>query len=237
MKKTALLLLAAGLLPGTALRAGDNERLAIATPTTTPPQIDGRLEEAAWQTATAVNGFLQYEPFEGRPESEPTEIRILYDEQALYFGCMMYDAEPDRIVARLTRRDNEIESDFISIRLDSFHDQKTAFEFTVLASGVKIDILQYNDGAEEDNSWDAIWEVKTHILHSHAPFAGNGRPAGGWSAEFKIPFNMLRYTPAADGNNEWGFNVIRRVSRKQETSFWALVRKSQNGFVSHFGHL
>ncbi|MDZ7269832.1 MAG: carbohydrate binding family 9 domain-containing protein [candidate division KSB1 bacterium] len=237
MKKIVLLLLAAGMLPGTALHAGDNERFAIATPTTTPPQIDGRLEEAVWQTATTVNGFLQYEPFEGRPASEPTEIRILYDAQAIYFGCMMYDAEPDKIVARLTRRDNEIESDFISIRLDSFHDQKTAFEFTVLASGVKIDILQYNDGAEEDNSWDAIWEVKTQILHSHAPFAGNGRPAGGWSAEFKIPFNMLRYTPAAGGDNEWGFNVIRRISRKQETSFWALVRKSQNGFVSHFGHL
>ncbi|MCK6561722.1 carbohydrate binding family 9 domain-containing protein [candidate division KSB1 bacterium] len=237
MRKTALLPIAVTLLTCAALFAGDNERLAIATPTATPPQIDGHLDEAVWQTATPVTGFLQHEPFEGQPETETTEIRILHDQHALYFGCMMYDAEPDKIVARLTRRDNEIESDLISIRLDSFHDQKTAYEFTVLASGVKVDILQYNDGEEEDDSWDAVWEVKTQILHAEAPFADGTRPASGWSAEVKIPFNMLRYTPAANGVNEWGFNLIRRISRKQEMSFWALVRKSQNGFVSHFGHL
>jgi len=237
MRGTLFLPLLSSALVAAVLFAGDNERIATATLTATPPQIDGQLNEAVWQTAMPINGFLQYEPFEGETETEPTEIRILYDEHALYFGCMMYDAEPDKIVARLTRRDNEIESDLISIRLDSFHDQKTAFEFTVLASGVKIDILQYNDGEEEDDSWDAVWEAKTQIVREQAPFANGQRPRSGWSAEIKIPFNMLRYTPATNGVNEWGLNLIRRISRKQETCHWALVRKNQNGFVSHFGHL
>ncbi|MDZ7289621.1 MAG: carbohydrate binding family 9 domain-containing protein [candidate division KSB1 bacterium] len=215
------------------LFAGDNERTVIATRTSAPPKIDGYLTERVWQTAVSVNGFLQRDPYEGQPATEPTEIRILYDDEALYFGCLMYDSEPDKIVARLTRRDNEIESDMISIRLDSYHDHKTAYEFTILASGVKVDILQFNDAEDEDDSWDAVWEVKTQIV----PGDTSRHSFRGWIAEVKIPFRILRYTPAPDGRNEWGINFIRRLSRKQERTYWALVYKNQNGFISHFGHL
>ncbi|MGH7450006.1 MAG: DUF5916 domain-containing protein, partial [bacterium] len=222
------------------LFAGDNERTAVAVRTSTPPNIDGHLNEAVWQNATAANAFLQRDPYEGQPATEPTEIRVLYDDEALYFGCTMHDSEPDKIVARLTRRDNEIESDVISIRIDSYHDHKTAYEFTILASGVKVDILQFNDANDEDDSWDAVREVKTQILRAGAPAAAinsENYPAIGWSAEVKIPFEVLRYSPAPNGKNEWGINFIRRISRKQERSEWALVRKSQSGFISHFGHL
>jgi hypothetical protein len=222
------------------LFAGDNDRTALATRTSKPPQIDGHLDEAVWKIPPTAINFLQRDPYEGQPATEPTEIRILYDDEALYFGCMMHDAEPDKILARLTRRDNEIESDVISIRLDSYHDHKTAYEFTVLASGVKVDILQFNDGADEDDSWDAVWDVETQILRESAPAAAiNAETSArrGWSAEVKIPFTILRYTPSQNGKSVWGINFIRRLSRKQERTEWALVRKSQSGFISHFGHL
>lgn len=212
------------------LFAGDSERTAIATHTKTPPRIDGFLNEEVWQRAQPLSGFIQRDPDEGQPESEKTEIRILFDHEAIYFACMMHDAEPDKIVARLTRRDNEIDSDMISVRLDSYHDHKTAFEFTVLASGVKVDILQYNDAEEEDDSWDAVWEVQTQILRE------TGAPTG-WSAEIKIPLQALRYTPARDGNNIWGMNFTRRISRKYERDLWAFIPKNARGFVSHYGHL
>lgn len=223
------------LILSTSLFAGDDERAITARRTATAPQIDGLLNEPIWQLAPAATDFLQRDPYEGQPATEPTEVRVLYDEEALYFGCMMFDREPDKIVARLTRRDNEIESDVISVRLDSYHDHKTAYEFTILASGVKVDILQFNDAQDEDDSWDAVWEVKTQIL------PGDGSPHGqalrGWSAEVKIPFEALRYTPAPDGKNIWGINFMRRLSRKQEHTQWALIRKSMSGSISHFGHL
>lgn len=220
------------LILSTFLHAGDNERSITARRTTTAPQIDGFLNEPIWQLAPVARDFLQRDPFEGQPAVAPTEIRVLYDNEALYFGCMMFDNEPDKIVARLTRRDNEIESDVVSIRIDSYHDHKTAYEFTILASGVKIDILQFKDAEEEDNSWDAVWEVKTQILRGD-----NGTNVRGWSAEVKIPFNVLRYTPAPDGKNLWGINFLRRQSRTNERTYWALLRKNQNGSISHYGHL
>jgi len=234
MSRSQLFLIGLQIL-STPLFAGDNDRAIVATRTTTPPQIDGFLNEQVWQLAPAATDFLQRDPFEGQPATEATEIRVLYDDEALFFGCMMFDREPDKIVARLTRRDNEIESDVISVRIDSYHDHKTAYEFTILASGVKVDILQFNDAEDEDDSWDAVWDVKTQILpgddNSSAP------AIRGWSAEVKIPFNVLRYTPAPDGKNIWGINFVRRLSRKNERTYWALVRKSQSGFISHFGHL
>lgn len=193
------------LILSTSLHAGDNERSVVAIRTNTAPQIDGFLNEPVWQLAPAAANFLQHDPFEGQPATAPTEIRILYDNEALYFGCMMFDNEPGKIVARLTRRDNEIESDVVSMRIDSYHDHKTAYEFTVLASGVKIDILQFKDAEEEDDSWDAVWEVKTQILRNPSN-TGEASPSG-WSAEIKIPFNVLRYTPAPDGKNIWGINL------------------------------
>ncbi len=216
-----------------ALFAGDSERTAIAIRTNTPPLLDGFLNDEVWQRAQPLSDFYQRDPDEGQRESEKTEIRILFDREALYFGCMMHDAEPEKIVARLTRRDNEIDSDVISIRLDTYHDHKTAFEFTVLASGVKVDILQYNDAENEDDSWDAVWEVKTQILRDN----GATNSPKGWSAEIKIPFHVLRYSPSRDGKNIWGVNFIRRISRKYERDYWVLIPKSARGFISHFGHL
>ena len=194
---------------------------------TTPPRIDASLDEAVWKTATPAADFIQRDPQEGKPASERTEIRVLYDDNALYFGCMFYDSEPSKIVTRLSRRDDETESDAASIRIDSYHDHQTGYEFTFNVSGVKTDILQYDDADREDDSWDPIWEVQTAITPE------------GWVAEIRIPFSMLHFhsMESDSAENVWGINFLRHISRKQEDERWAFTPKSQSGFISRYGHL
>lgn len=211
------------LFPPLPLLAGSSTKKAVAVRTLVAPRIDGMLNEPEWQRAQPITDFLQRDPDEGKPPTEKTEIRILYDDEALYFGCRMYDREPSKMIARLARRDDEVESDFISIRIDSYHDHQTAFEFTINAAGVKVDILQYNDGRDEDPSWDPVWDVQTRIDDE------------AWIAEVKIPSQALRYSQQDE--HEWGIQFIRRISRKKERIYWALVRRSESGFVSRFGHL
>ncbi|MDH4070131.1 MAG: carbohydrate binding family 9 domain-containing protein [Ignavibacteria bacterium] len=224
MKRSAsLLILLLIPLPGI---AGDGTGEVQAVRTETPPVLDGFLNDSVWERAIPVGDFTQRDPEEGKPATERSEIRVLYDDEALYFGCMYYDSNPAGIVARLTRRDNEIDSDRGSIRIDSYHDHQTAYEFTFNAAGVKIDILMYDDGNREDPSWDPVWELETRILDN------------GWSAEAKIPFSVLRFEDDADGGeHEWGINFFRLISRKNERLIWAFWPKSESGFVSRFGHL
>lgn len=205
------------------LLAGSGEKKAVATRTAIAPTIDGILNEAEWNRVQPITDFLQRDPDEGQQASEQTEIRILFDDEALYIGCIMRDSDPSRIVARLARRDDEVESDFISIRIDSYHDHQTAFEFTLNAAGVKTDILQYNDGQEENSSWDVVWDAEPAITDD------------GWSAELKIPFKALRFS--GQPSQEWGIQFIRYISRKRERQHWVLIRKRESGFVSKFGHL
>lgn len=219
---TVLLFLAASIAS-----AGDHPRSVRAVRTLTPPVIDGVIDEPAWAQAEPAGDFLQRDPDEGKPASEPSEVRVLYDGEALYFACIFRDSRPDLIERPFTRRDNEIESDWGSIRIDSYHDHQTCFEFTFNPSGVKVDIIQYDDGNNEDKSWDPVWFVETRVTPE------------GWTAEVKIPFSILRYnSPGADtGEYSWGINFIRNISRRQEDQLWAFTPKRESGFISRFGRL
>ncbi len=215
------------LLALAGVRAGDNPRSVRAVRTTAAPRIDGILDDQVWLAAEPATDFIQREPEEGSPASERTEVRILYDDDAIYFACTFYDSQPELILAPFTRRDNEIESDWGSIRIDSYHDHQSCFEFTFNPSGVKVDILQFDDGSSEVTSWDPVWYVETKVT------------AQGWTAELKIPFSILRYnSPGADsGEYTWGINFIRNISRKKEAQRWAFTPKKESGFVSRFGSL
>ncbi len=219
-------ILVCGLLSCTGL-AGDGTKSVKAERVDSPPRIDGILNDDVWKRAQPAVGFTQRDPDEGKAASEPSEIRVLYDENSVYFGCMFYDAEPDGIVARLTRRDNEIESDYASISIDSFHDSQNCYVFRFNSAGVKVDMLLYDDANKEDASWDVVWDVETRILNN------------GWSAEVRIPLSVLRYRSNADSLSvqEWGVNFIRYTSRKKELARWAFTPKNQTGFISRFGHL
>jgi hypothetical protein len=223
IRRFVLLTVTALVLCSLALFGGGNPKKAVAVRTPVAPKLDGILNEPEWKLAVPASGFLQQDPNEGSPGTMPTEFRILYDDEAIYFGCTMDDPDPSKIIARLVRRDDEVLSDNISIRIDTYHDHQTNFEFTINAAGVKIDILQYNDGQLEDASWDAVWDVKTKITDR------------GWTAEVKIPFRVLRF-PKRE-RYEWGLQLYRQIARLNELQMWALKRKSEGGHTSTFGHL
>lgn len=186
------------------------------------PKIDGVLDEAAWAAAPVFSGFLQQDPDEGQPATEPTEFRVLYTNDALFVAVRAYDSQAHDISAILARRDEQSPSDEVTINIDSYHDRRSGFSFTANAAGVKRDAYLFNDN-EQDNRWDAVWDVKTAV------------DAEGWTAEFRIPFSQLRFTPSA--NNTFGFNVTRRVNRLNEVQHWRLRPRDASGVVSLFGEL
>jgi hypothetical protein len=184
--------------------------------------IDGKLTEEAWQRAVPASGFLQRDPDEGRPATEQTELRVLYDDHAVYIGLRLLDASPARITRRLARRDTVPDADWAMIYLDPHHDHLTGFEFGVSAAGEQYDAVIFND-TSEDASWDAVWDSAVSVDER------------GWCAEVRIPLSQLRYQAAP--RQTWGVNIQRFVQRKNEYSWLVLVPKKENGLASRMGHL
>jgi hypothetical protein len=189
-----------------------------------PPVIDGRLDDEVWHHARTATDFVQLRPHAGEPSSQRTEARFAYDDAAIYVVVRAYDSAPDSIASQLARRDAPaIFSDWIDVIIDSFHDRRTAYRFSVNPHGVKKDVFHFDDG-REDVSWDAVWDVATRIDDA------------GWTAEFRIPLSQIRYA-VADGEQTWGLQVGRTIARYDEVSFWAPVTPNSPGFVSAAGAL
>lgn len=189
---------------------------------TNPPRIDGKLDDIAWLQGSWQGNFIQHEPYNNSEPSQKTEFKILYDDNHIYVAIRAFDSAPDSIVQRLTRRDN-MDGDIVGIGFDSYFDQRTAFLFLVNAAGVKIDLINSNDGQTEDPTWDPIWFVKTSVDEQ------------GWSAEMQIPLSELRF--AKNIEHTWGLQVARIIFRKQEMSLWQHIPKDAPGFVHQFGLL
>jgi hypothetical protein len=190
---------------------------------TQPPNIDGRLTEDVWRTAPAITRLTQREPREGAPAIESSEIRFAYDEEALYVGARMYSDNPSDIRALVTRRDQEGSSEFIAVSLDTYHDRRTAYSFAVTAAGVRIDVFHPNDNDDSDEGFDPVWEARSYV------------DSLGWTAEMRIPFSQLRFSPRDE--QVWGLNVIRRVPARNEDSYWMLIRRQETGWASRMGTL
>jgi hypothetical protein len=220
-------MLAAGLLMLTTLQGVNvppvpaRTTVARARAVTTAPRLDGRLDEPVWAEAEPITGFIQRQPEEGEAASEPTEVRVIYTGAALFIGVRASDAEAASIAAPLSRRDEYIPADWVAIVIDSWHDRRSAFEFAVNPAGVKRDVYRFNDN-EEDPGWNAVWDVAT------------SRDDTGWTAEFRIPVSQLRLTPDA---STFGFNVWRRLHRRNELQYWQPVPRSGSGMVSLSGTL
>ena len=187
------------------------------------PQIDGLLNDEVWTYAYNSSDFQQLLPIENSVASESTTVYIAYDSKAFYVGVMMFDSEPDKIRARLARRDQGSETDRINIYFDPYLDHQTGYQFTITAGGSLTDGLLFND-TRTDNSWDAVWEGQAKVTDR------------GWSAEFKIPLRIMRFNDTM-GEQTWGFQLTRYISRKQEWDQWVLQRRDESGWVSRFGHL
>jgi hypothetical protein len=182
--------------------------------------LDGKLDETAWRAAPVTDDFTQIDPEEGKPASQRTEVRVLYDDDALYVGVRLHDT--GHVNARLGRRDMPLgDSDWFGLMLDSYHDHRTAFGFDVNPLGVRRDeIKTIND---DDNSWDAVWDVATSI------------DSGGWTAEYRIPFSQLRFS--RDSVQTWGVQFERVIGRRNEYAVSTFIPKRESGGVPRYGHL
>jgi hypothetical protein len=198
------------------------KRQYTATQIIVPPVINGVLDDDVWQTGTWTGDFTQNQPFSGKPETQKTEFKILFDDNNLYVAIKAFDTAPDSIVNRLTRRD-QTDGDLVGIILDSFHDLRTGFLFAVSSSGVKFDQMFTNDGQNQDQTWDPNWWVATSVNKE------------GWVAEMKIPFSQVRFDKSStDG---WGLEVARILYRKNEQCFWQHIPREAPGLVHLFGTL
>ncbi len=175
----------------------------VATRVAAVPVIDGILDEAVWQEGELVSDFIQTEPTEGLPATERTEVRILYDDRAIYIGVICFDSEPSRIITTDSRRDSGLgDMDSFQLILDTYHDQQNGFVFGTNAVGTQYDAQIRNEGQSSGGggapqlgrtsggsgggvnvNWDGAWDVKALITET------------GWTAEFSIPLRTLRYGP------------------------------------------
>jgi hypothetical protein len=185
------------------------------------PKLDGRLDDEAWTHARPTSAFTQKFPDQGSAPSERTTLRVVYDDEALYFGI---DCEQQTVplVRRLTRRGRQVEADHVEIDLGTRRDGKSAFQFQVNSAGVLVDGLRFND-TDYEPEWDENWDARTAATPT------------GWSVEIKISFRILRFDTLPD--QSWDFQARRYTSVRQETDEWAFIPRDAGGEVSHYGKL
>ena len=204
----------------------------VATRAAQPPVIDGVVNEDEWRAATPVTGFVQGEPFEGQPATERTEVRLLYDDRAIYIAAVCFDGDPSGIVVTDSRRDSSLaEMDSFEIVFDTYHDRQNGFLFGTSPNGIQYDAqvrqegetqavtaptlgrVGQGSGAGLNVNWDGSWEVQAKITEL------------GWTAEFRIPLRTLRYGPPPQ---LWGLNMSRYIRRKREHVYWSPVPRMYN---------
>jgi hypothetical protein len=181
-------------------------------------KLDGVLDDAIWATAQAATNFTQQDPDEGKPASEQTEVRFVYDDDALYIGARMHG---EKVRTRMVRRDQIREGDNLMFVFDTYHDHSGRTIFQVNPSGVKFDAGQASPSA--DASWDPVWDVATKIDDK------------GWTAEMRIPWAQLRFPK--DSVQNWGVQIWRYIEHRNETDMWSFWGKKETGGPQHFGHI
>ncbi len=200
----------------------DERKKAIALRISADINIDGMLDEPAWKKAFPARNFFQYEPYNGREPSQPTVVKILYDNKGLYVGAMIYDSSPDSILTELGIRDaGNLNADVFTIDITPYDDGQNAYEFRITASGVQGD-SKYASGFH-DQSWDAVWKSAVSITDS------------GWIAEIEIPYSALRFPK--EKKQEWGLNFWRNIRRYREWSTWSYINNKQENVFNQSGLL
>ncbi len=239
MRSAALAYLLGLLCPGTLVAqltetAGGYDHasapVAHASRLTSSISVDGMLTEAAWASAPSITEFRQTVPIEGAPVSEATDVRIVYDGDAIYVAARLDDRSP--VTTRLARRDAGLgDSDRFTVMFDSYHDHETAYRFWTNPSGVKGDALVtgnaggggFGGGGGGDSSWDPVWDLATGVT------------ASGWVVEMRIPFSQLRF--GRGDVQTWGVQVERTINRNQENASFPFTPVLERAGVSRFAHL
>lgn len=193
------------------------------------PVIDGELNDEVWKSAPIATDFIQNFPVFGAPASVRTEVKVLYDDDAVYIGAYLYD-DPAQIRKQLTARDNEQRQDvdYFSVFFDTYNDLQNGFQFLVTIANVQTDARIGGTGGEEfgdfgDKTWDAVWQSQV-ALHPD-----------GWTVEMRIPYISLRFSKKEI--QTWGLQFLRFTRRNNESSYWNPVNPNIDGFVNQFGKL
>ena len=235
--------------PPAAVPRGDGLRATIGR-TPQPPRIDGRLDDAVWQTATHITEFTQMAPVEGAPGTERTEVWMAYDSDNMYFAFYAHYSDPGMMRINRADRDDIRGDDQMAVLFDPFLDQQRAYQFEVNGYGVQADSLvnadgttgrsssmmssqssssrssQRSRGIRGDDSWNALFATSGQIVED------------GWTAEMAIPFKSLRYPARAGGElHRWGFQITRRIRGKSEAQSWSPVSRAVVGQLTQFGIL
>jgi len=196
--------------------------------TSEAPKIDGYGDDTAWLNAQPVTDFIMYSPFNGNEPNFKTEVKVLYDDNALFICAKMYDPNPDSIFVELGKRDadNSLNADYFKVQISSFNDGINGEVFKVSASNVQSDSKERDNSGSfdnEDGEWDAVWDSKTRVTDS------------GWICEMKIPFSALRFSTKKD--QVWGINFWREVRRRREQSTWNYVNRKRGSSINHLGQM
>jgi len=185
--------------------------------------VDGSLDEPAWEKAPEAGDFVQFSPERGKPPSVKTSVKILYDEKFIYFGFLCYDPQPEKIVARMTKRDDGVKADdSIYVMIDTYHDRRNCYFFATNLLGTQRDGRIAENGKTTDGTWDGIWK------------SAGQRTDFGWTVEIAVELSCLKYKPGR--NRIWGLNLGRIVPRLLENDYWIGPVESPHK-VSQYGDL
>ncbi len=216
MQRVSTILLGLGLAAACASPVRATQRPQVAAVRATGAlRVDGVLDEADWARATPITGFRLIQNREGEAPSESTEVRVLFDETHLYFGCRCWNRGPGALRASLAPRDQILDLDNLGIALDPYLDRRRAFTFGVNPYGVQYDGIFIGD--ELDTQWDGVWDAEAT------------RDSAGWTAELAIPLRTLRFPE--NGPGAWGLWIRRQIQKNDEVCSWPLYRLGVAGDV------
>ena len=187
---------------------------------TQPPIIDGVLDEDVWMLAPSISEFVQQEPSVGSPATEKTQVKLLYDDDALYLGVRAFDSDVDGVVSSEMRRDSDriLDEDYFALILDTFKDSRSGYMFVVSPLGAKLEQQVFEEGEggrpgwpspNINRNWDGVWEAGTRITEE------------GWTAEIAIPMVTIRFPEV--NQQIWGANFKRNIRRKNEQVYWSAI--------------
>ena len=186
--------------------------------------IDGKLNESIWETTPEATDFIMFQPDNGKPipENRKTIVKVLYDNDAIYIGALLYDDEPEKIRKEITQRDNFGASDVFGVFINGFNDGQQDFQFYVNAADGQGDCIT-TDTNGEDYSWDAIWKSKAVITDF------------GWVVEMRIPYAALRFS--GEKKQTWGLNFFRDIKRDRHKYSWNFIDSKMQTFTQQTGVL
>jgi Domain of unknown function (DUF5916)/Carbohydrate family 9 binding domain-like len=188
-----------------------------------PPKIDGQSTDECWKGLPVADDFVMHQPQPYKKSGFKTEVKIAYDDVAIYILGYMYDKESQNIRRELGARDDlNVATDFLNIGFDTYNDDQNAFRFGVTAAGVQFD-SRVSNGNNTDRNWDAVWASAVSLQKE------------GWVAEYRIPFSALRF--AEKSNQTWGLQIARGINRTTEEGSWAGFDPKIDGLVIQYGSL